>query len=174
MVREGRVCVVTVKQDTADGDWHFLLQPNIAVDWRQTLFAYGIVVTISLGTAIVFSWRGYWPILLFAIGTLWMLGWALYRSAQRADEWEIVILRADSIEIRKGRRGSAQSWVLPGYWTEVILEPAGHRWYPSHLSLRSGGVAVEIGQFLHEEERTILAQQLKRRVGFMAGSGERT
>lgn len=166
------VCGVAVKHETVDGDWHFLLQPNITVEWRQSLLAYGLIATISLGTALVFSWRGYWPVLPYVLGTLWMLGWALYRSAQRVDEWEVIVLRVDCIEIRKGRRNSEQRWLLPSYWTEVNLQPSGHRWYPSHLSLRSGGVAVEIGRFLHEEERAVLAQQLKRKVGFMAGTGE--
>jgi len=165
--------VVTVEQEQANGDWRFLLRPNIAVDWGQTLFAYGVIATMSLGSAVVLSWRGHWPILLFAIGTLLTLGWALYHSAHRAYEWDVVIVRADRIEIRQGRRNGERSWVLPSYWTEVVLQPAGHVWYPSQLLLRSGGVTIEIGRFLHEEERTILAQQLRRRIGFMGGSGDR-
>lgn len=164
--------MVTV-EESADGNRQIILRPNIAVNWRQTLLAYALIAATSLGTAIVLSFRGLWPILLFAGATIWVLGWALYVSAHRSNEWEAVLIQGDRIEIQKGRRRAEYSLTLQTYWTEVALEPAGHRWYPSRLLLRSHGVAIEVGQFLHDKERAALARQLARWVGPMARSGER-
>lgn len=165
--------MVAVEHDASRGDRRVVLRPNIAVNWRQTLLVYGIVAASCLGVAIVFGVIGFWPVLPFAGLEVGLLGWALYTSAQRADECEVVHIHGGRIEIQKGRRGPEQRWTLDLYWTEVALEPARHRWYAGRLLLRSRGKAIELGRFLQDDERAALARQLSRWIGPMAGSGER-
>lgn len=165
--------MVAVELDASRGDRRVVLRPNIAVNWRQTLFAYGIVAATCLGVAIGFGLIGFWPVLPFAGIEVGLLGWALYSSAQRAGECEVVIIRGDRIEVQKGRRRPERCWLLDTYWTEVALEAAGQRWHSDRLLLRSHGVAVELGRFLNDDERAALARQLRGWVGPMAGSGLR-
>lgn len=166
--------MVGVEQGMSTDDHWVILRPNIAVNWRQTLAVFGLMAAVSLATALFFTFIGYWPVLPFAVAEIGLLGWALYVSAHRASECEVVIIGDDRIEVRKGRRRPEASWTLPTPWTEVVLEPARHRWYSGRLLLRSHGVAVELGRFLNEEERASLAHQLRRWVGPMGGMGERT
>lgn len=165
--------MVAVEHDTSSGCRRIVLQPNIAVNWKQTLIAYGIAATTCLAVAIVFGLAGFWPVLPFAGMEVVLLGWALYVSAHRANECEVVIIGSDRIEVQKGRLRPESSWTLNIYWTEVALEPARHRWYSGRLLLRSQGRVVELGRFLHDDERAALARQLRCWVGPMAGSGER-
>jgi uncharacterized membrane protein len=164
--------MVAVERDGSRGDRRIVLRPNIAVNWRQTLCVYGMVAATCLGVGVTFGLIGFWPVLPFAGLEVGLLGWALYSSAQRAGECEVVIVRDDRVEIQKGRRRPERCWTLDTYWTEVALERTGHRWYPGRLLLRSHGIAIELGRFLRDDERAILARQLKRWIGPMAGSGE--
>lgn len=165
--------MVAVEEGATDGHWHITLRPNVAVNWRQTLLVYFAIAATLLSTAVALSLRGLWPILIYAGATVWALGWALYVSAHRSNEWDVVSIRGDFIEIRQGRRRTEHHWTLQTYWTEVALLPSGHRWYPSRLVLRSRGAVIEIGQFLHDKERVELARQLQRCIGPMAGSVQR-
>ena len=162
--------MVAVEEGSTDGHWRITLRPNIAIYWRQTLLVYFALAAPLLSTAIALSLRGLWPVLVYAIATVWALGWALYVSAHRSNEWDVVSIRGDFIEIQQGRRRAKHHWTLQTYWTEVALLPSSHRWYPSRLVLRSQGVVIEVGRFLHDKERAELARQLARCIGPMAGS----
>jgi uncharacterized membrane protein len=164
--------MVAVEHDASRGDRRVVLRPNIAVNWRQTLLVYGIVAATCLGVAIMFGLLGFWPVLPFAGIEISVLGWALYSSAHRANEREVLTIRGLRIEVQKSGRMLNERWVFDTFWTEVALEPARHRWYSKRLLLRSRGEVVELGRFLHDEERVALARQLKRWVGPVAGSGE--
>lgn len=165
--------MVAVEEGPTDGYWCITLQPNITTNWRQTLLIYSAIATALLSVAVALSLRGLWPVLVYAGATVWALGWALYVSAYRSNEWDVVNIRGDFIEVRQGRRHGEYRWMLQTYWTEVALLPFGHRWYPSRLVLRSRGTAIEIGHFLHDRERAELAQLLRRCIGPMGGSVRR-
>jgi uncharacterized membrane protein len=46
------------------------------------------------------------------------------------------------------------------YWARLVLQPGRWRGWPSRLLVCSHGREVEIGAFLHDGERRILAQKL--------------
>lgn len=164
--------MVAVEQDAATGEHQIVLRPNIGLDWRQTLLIYGLLAFTCLAVAVGMTMIGFWPVLPFAGLELALLGWGLYASAHRAQDCEFITIRGGRIEIQQGRRRPERRWILETYWTEVALEPSGHRWYPSRLVLRSRGQRVELGRFLGDDERAELAGRLKLWVGPMAASGE--
>lgn len=164
--------MVAVESDASSGGQTVVLRPNLAPNWTLTVVMYFVIATTSLLVAAVYTYVGFWPVLPFAGVELGLLGWALYISARRAQEREVIIIRAGRVEIQKGRRRPERSWVFESYWTEVALRPSAHRWYASRLALRSRGEEVEVGGFLRDEERAELAGRLARWLGPMAASGE--
>jgi uncharacterized membrane protein len=150
------------------GDRRFVLRPCFAADWPQTVRAF-VAISVACGSiAIAFALAGYWPILAFAGLELAALGAALYVSARRSLDCEVVRVTEREIEIEKGRGRPQQRWVLQRAWTEVVLTlPAGSA-RSSELTLRSRGQRVVLGGFLDEEERRALARALHRVIGPMA------
>lgn len=149
----------------------FVLRPNIGLYWRTTLRVYIILSAVCLGIALGFAVMGFWPILPFAGLEVAALGAALYVSAKRGDCQEVVRIGGDVVEIEKGVKGPEQSWRFPRAWSEVVLNAPLHRWYPSRLVIRSRGTVVELGAFLTDEERELLATELYRCIGPMADRG---
>lgn len=163
--------MVAMEHDS-QGGCYFVLRPDFVVNWRLTMTVYAITMTMPIGLALGLTLLGFWPVLLFVGITVAVLGGALYASARRSQECEVIEVRAESVEVRKGRRKPEREWVFPRHWTEVKLRRSGHDWYPSVLVLRSGGREVSVGGFLQEEERVRLARALARTIGPMGAPGE--
>ena len=68
---------------------------------------------------------------------------------------------SDHVNLRRTNpNGSTQEWGANPYWTEIdIIEKYGP--VPNYLTMRGNGRTVEIGAFLSEEERPILAEDLR-------------
>jgi uncharacterized membrane protein len=108
---------------------------------------------------------GFWLVLPFAGLELLAVGTGLYLVACRCHECEVICIAADSIRIERGRLRPQQRWVLTRAWARVELKDCPRRWYPSRLLIRVHDRSVEVGQFLAEEERHQLAQELNARLG---------
>jgi uncharacterized membrane protein len=101
-------------------------------------------------------------ILPFAGLEMLILGVVLYTVACRCYECEVISIAEDSILIERGRNYPQQRWALNRNWARVILTRCPRQWYPSRLLIRSHGRAIEVGQFLPEGERELLASELTR------------
>ncbi|HKJ95086.1 MAG TPA: DUF2244 domain-containing protein [Gammaproteobacteria bacterium] len=164
--------MVATQHDEAGGLRCFVLRPSFAVDWRQTVSFFVVLSLVTVSIALTFTVMGYWPILPFAGLELSGLGVALYVSAGRSLDTEVVRVSEDRVEVEKGRRRPERHWDFSRAWCEVVLKPSGHPWYPPRLGLRSRGEWVELGGFLGEDERKELAGELRRWIGPMALAGE--
>lgn len=148
-----------------------VLRPAFRANWPQTVRLLISLSLVSGGIAAAFGVAGFWPILPFAgleLGALWV---ALYVSAQRSLEVEVIRIAATTVDIEKGRRALESNWRFERVWSEVVLKPPRHPWYPSRLIIRSRGRMVELGRFLGEEERQDLARRLHSLLGPMATVG---
>jgi len=63
---------------------------------------YTWVCVVSLGIALLFVARGYWPVLPFAGLELLVLGIALWISMRRGAYREVISIYPDRIEVEKG------------------------------------------------------------------------
>ncbi len=149
----------------------FVLAPNLAPDWGQTMRIFVGISVVCLGIALVCTWFGFWPVLPFAGIELTALGIALYVSARRSLDREVVHVGNGRVRIEKGRGRVEQSWELEQAWTEVVLRQMPRRWEETQLVLRSRGQEVILGGFLELEERRSLARELGRCIGPMARCG---
>jgi uncharacterized membrane protein len=114
-----------------------------------------------LGIGVLFALYGYWPVLPFAGLEVIVLGIAFYRCLSRSQLREVVTVGSEVVSVEKGRQQPQQRWECPRAWARVVLERAPIAWYPRRLTVAFQGRRVEIGQFLNEEERGVLADELR-------------
>jgi uncharacterized membrane protein len=93
----------------------------------------------------------------FALLELGVVAYCLHRVWRASGEGQIITLTPSRLEISAARAGSAQ---FHPYWVRVRLEPGRWRGWPSRLLLGSHGREVEVGAFLNDAERRLLAQRL--------------
>ena len=75
---------------------------------------------------------------------------------------DLVTVEKGRVRARRGDRGGPDSRTeLPRCWTRVDLVAPRDTWYPSRLWLGAAGGRVEVGEFLCEEEKRGLAEQLR-------------
>lgn len=94
---------------------------------------------------------------VFALLELGVVAYCLLRVWRVSSEGQIITLTPSCLQITATRAGSAQ---FHPYWVQLRLETGRWRGWPSRLLLGSHGRMVEVGKFLNEAERRILAQRL--------------
>jgi uncharacterized membrane protein len=105
-----------------------------------------------------------WALLPFLLGTLGAIWWALERSYRDAEIIEDLTLTPTQITLtRHGPKGQRQDWQANPYWVKVQLYPKGGP-VPDYLTLYGDGREVELGAFLSQEERSILALELRQKL----------
>lgn len=156
--------------DRTSGCREFILRPCFAANWPQTVRIFVGMSVVCGGIALFFASMGFWPIVPFAGLELLALGVALYLSARRSLDREVIRVTEDVVYIEKGRGRVESTRRLPRAWTEVVLTPPRHRTHESRLALRSGGMEVALGEFLAAGERHSLARELAGCIGPMSVS----
>lgn len=156
---------MAVSADTAgpDGARRFVLKPAFGGHWRETVAVFRAIAAVSLGIAAVLTWYGLWPVLPFAGLELSLLGWALYVSARRALDTEVVTVSDDWVCIEKGRGRPQRWWRFERYFSEVRVSAP-----EPQLMIRCRDECVELGDFLAAGERRQVARELYRCIGPVA------
>ena len=127
-------------------------------------FVHFITITSIMMLIPIFAFLGHsflW-IIAGALGlTLCGVWIALKSSWHRGKVFEELELWSDYVELKRiNPNGSIQKWSANPYWTEINLtEKDGP--VRNYLMLRGSGRTIEIGAFLSEDERPILAQDLR-------------
>jgi uncharacterized membrane protein len=120
----------------------------------------GIPLVALLGSKALW---GLLPFMALAVGGVWI---ALNRSNHDGDIAEDLSLWPDRAILRhRAPDGTEQRWEANPYWVSVHLHETGGP-VPNYLTLRGGDREVEIGRFLSEDERIVLAREL---AGALAG-----
>lgn len=114
-------------------------------------------LTIGAGMA----WQGFWPVLPFAGLEVLLVALGLYHVARYSHQREVVVVQSDAVVVQRGRNRLEQQWCFARPLVLICLERPRSSWYPSRLLIRSGDEGVELGRFLVEDERRLLASQLR-------------
>lgn len=153
-----RVC------DPSGFDCHWVVRPNQSLSWCGAVWVYTAIAICCLGIGLVFALYGYWPVLPFAGIEVIILGIAFYRCLLRSQIREVVTVNADVVTVEKGHHQPQEHWECPRAWARIALEHSQIAWYPRRLTVAFQGRRVEIGQFLNEEERGVLADELQQMI----------
>lgn len=157
----------SASQQDQDVERLIVLRPHNGIYWRTTLWVYVALCVVAMTVAIGFAVIGFWPILPFAGLELTALGVALYVSARRGHYREVVRVSGGRVFVEKGRQRPEQHWEFHRAWCEVVLNPPCSRLRSARLALKSAGVSVVLGEFLTDDERTRIAQELRETIGPM-------
>jgi uncharacterized membrane protein len=143
------------------------LAPNCSLTPRAAKRFFGCTCLFSLAFAMIFVVQGFWPVLPFWALEMLALGLALNASMRRRLYTQTVLITESQISlVTRSRRGEAKQ-EFARHWAKVRLRSPRTRLSPSKLTIESSGRACEVGSFLTDEERSLLAQRLRGLVGGM-------
>ena len=114
--------------------------------------------------ALRLAWLGFWMVLPFTLLELGFLIAMVRLVKKRASYVEKVSIVNDKVTIAHLQKNKDAEWSFPLYWSKVDLRKPSHRWYPHRLLVGSSGRWVEIGQCLTDEERSGLADAIRRAI----------
>ena len=143
------------------------LAPNCSLKPAGALIFFGATCLFSLAFALVFVFRGFWPVLPFWALEMLALGLALKTSMRRGKYTQTVLITDSRISLVTLSRRGAQKQEFARHWAKVRLRSPPRRHGTSRLTIESRGRACEVGSFLTEEDRRRLAERLRYLVGGM-------
>jgi len=143
-----------------------MIRPNQSLTWRGAVKVYLVIALVCLAVGVFFALHGFWPVLPFAGLEVAVLGAAFYVVLLRSQQREIVSVDKERVTVEKGRRVPEKRWECPRAWARIQLVRSPIAWYPSRLSLAFQGSQVEIGAFLNEQERCLLAAELQNAIRY--------
>lgn len=145
-----------------DGDAAcIVLRPNRSWTWRANTYFVGTLMTISLMIAAVFTSQGFWLILPFTVLEMAILLGCLYYCVRRTHTTEVLRLNRDELVFERGINQPTQSFSFERYFTRFFVRPASHPWYRKKIELKYRDKAMEVGNFLCDEEKDELVRELR-------------
>jgi uncharacterized membrane protein len=137
-----------------------LIVPHRSMTRRGVTYLAATVVVISLGIGMRFLLLGAWPVLLFSLLEIPMLGVLLALNLRESRASELILLDQRQITVTRTDAGGHQtSFSLPTAWLRVSLEDDHGG---SRVILTSHGRGREVGGFLHEPDKASLCEALQR------------
>jgi uncharacterized membrane protein len=137
-----------------------LIVPHRSMTRRGVTYLAATIVMISLGVGVRFLLLGAWPVLLFSLLEIPVLGVLLAIHLRDARVSELILLDRRQITVTRTDAGGRQtSFSLPTAWLRVSLEE-NHG--ATRVILTTHGRGREIGGFLHDPEKASLCQALQR------------
>jgi uncharacterized membrane protein len=113
---------------------------------------------VAGGYALLAAWGGNVFAPVFAVVELAVVVYCLVRVWRASAAGQIITLTPEQLDIAP-TSGTESAHFHP-YWAQVRLEEGTWRSWPSRLLVGSHGRFVEVGAFLNEDERRVLAQRL--------------
>jgi len=149
----------------------FDLAPHCSLSTQGALLFFASLCLVTFGIAAIATWLGYWPVLPFAGAEMLLLGWALKTNMGRRHDREHIEITENEVIIEHAR-GIPRRIVFPRHWSQVKIRRPKSPLHRGQLVIESHGRGHEVGRFLTEEERRLLAAELRRLIGGMNQSPE--
>lgn len=136
----------------------WIMKRNCSLTPRQALMVYLLLCSATLGIALVFTLRGAWMVLAFALVESAAVGAAMLHYARHALDQERIRLLEDALLVER-RDGSRSILVrLDPHHTRVSLADPGAR---TLIHLESRGERVDVGRHLTPSARQQVARELR-------------
>lgn len=134
---------------------------NVSSSLPQLVQAFALISGLTLIIALVLTVMGFWPVLVFAALHLLIVGWAL-RVAWR-NNWHVLQLVLDYEQLRllANHAGYVSETSLPSAWCRVEYRAGATPAAEHRLWLVCRGNRIELGRFLNNQERKLLARRLQ-------------
>jgi uncharacterized membrane protein len=139
-----------------------LIVPYRSATRRGVICMAVTIVVLSLGVGVRFLLLGAWPVMVFSLLELPLLGVLLAINLRQTRASELILLDPRQITVtRTDPKGHQTSFSLPTAWLQVNLEE--NRGAP-RVILTTHGQGREIGGFLHQPDKASLCEALQRAV----------
>ncbi|MCC2955509.1 DUF2244 domain-containing protein [Massilia sp. IC2-477] len=143
--------------DTTPAEW--LMKRNCSLTPRQALLVYALLCAATLGIAIVFTLRGAWMVLAFALIEATAVGAALLHYSRHALDHERILLEDGCLLVEHADGARRVAVRLDPSHARVSLPDTGMR---TLVVIEARGVRVETGRFLTPSARLELVRALRR------------
>lgn len=147
--------------DTETAAARIILKPNRSWTWRANSYFVATLMTISLIIAASFTAQGFWVILPFTVLEMSVLTAALYYCVRRTHVTEVLSLNQNELVFERGIRRPSERFAFERYFARFFVKPARHPWYRKKIELKCRDQALEVGQFLSDEEKDQLVRELR-------------
>jgi len=141
------------------------LAPNCSLTPRGARLFVGSLAAATFLVAGFFTLQGLWPVLPFAGLEIGLLAWAVRASMRRGSVRELIVVSESQVVVERTAPSGSRQSVFPRHWSKVTLRDPQQARLPSRLTIESHGRSCEVGRFLTEEERRLVAARLIRLVG---------
>ena len=142
-------------KDVGRREW--LLKRNCSLTPRQTMVSWAVLVAMSLGVGLFCTWHGASLVLLFTALEMTAVTAAFVFYSRHATDFDRIVLDEGYLTVDRMRGGRTRQYQLEALWLRVT--PPARRRDPVRLSAR--GVSVEVGSYLLEPQRRLLAKELR-------------
>lgn len=141
-----------------------VLRPNPPLPPVACLCLLSAVAVTNIAIALLFVFRGAWPVTPFMGADVLVLAWAFRSSSRAARIREELELRRSELRVDfYPARGQPRHVGLNPYWLRVEhVEPL---WGRGAIALASHGKRLQIGSFLSAGDRASLARALSSALG---------
>ncbi|MET0108226.1 MAG: DUF2244 domain-containing protein [Candidatus Thiodiazotropha sp.] len=137
-----------------------VVQPNRSLTWNQSKWLF-LLLALCIGlVGLYFLSLGAWLVLPFTGLEICIVGIAIYCHSFCAHSQEIIHIDDTYVRISDNRNRQAVKCFHKS-WLKIIQNQDPKGWYPSRLLIGSHGEYIEVGKNLLEEEREMLANNLR-------------
>jgi uncharacterized membrane protein len=156
--------MVLIAQSSSSSDVRIMARGNFSLDAGGLIVLLLALTLVTLGLAGALAWQGFWPVLLIAVIQVLLVTWILVRAWERAWVFECIDIGPERISVLQQRHRRKRQYELDAAWAVVELERPEVAWYGPRVILRSRGTAVELGKFLTLDEKSQLAEYVRRAI----------
>ncbi|MBT1449875.1 DUF2244 domain-containing protein [Glaciecola sp. XM2] len=137
------------------------LSPNRSATWQHTKIVICVMVFIVMVIALAWSFVGAWLILPFAGLEVGLFALLMYKVSKFTYSRQVINIEKEQITISWGQRRLLQTHQLSRQDLYVYYWEADEGWHLPRISLSEASKHVEIGDFLNQEDRELLKNELE-------------
>jgi uncharacterized membrane protein len=143
------------------------LAPNCSLTPATAAAFFASICAFSGILALLFTWQGFWPVLVCWALEMLGLGLALQSGLRRRFYSQTLLVTESRISLQTRSPAGVKNQEFARHWAKVRLRTPRARRSPCRLMIESRGQAFEVGSFLTDAEKSRLANRLRRLVGAM-------
>ena len=146
-------------EEKSNSNYLITLSPNSSLTGIYRIIFLASISFICVGIAAVFYFFGAYLILPFAGIEIAILLIAFYLSFKWSSRKELIYISQEVVKIEKGTHKAEYLWEEFRTFTSFIIENDANKLL--RLSFRSKGDDVIVGDFLNEEDKSILINEIR-------------
>ena len=148
-----------------------VIVPNRSLSIAGLWFFYASIITLTLTLGMWFALNDFWPVLVFAVVEMLVLGLCLDSCWRQGRYGEVITVSGDQVVVDKGDGRHLEHREFSRYWAQLVVHEPATRLRPQKLYIRSHGQECEIGRRLTEVERETLELRLAELIGPLGKTG---